>query len=35
MGEYTNGPIFNAIAWLTSFVMIGFTLLLLFRAVGS
>jgi Mn2+/Fe2+ NRAMP family transporter len=33
MGEYTNGPIFNAVAWLTSLVMIGFTLLLLFRAI--
>jgi NRAMP (natural resistance-associated macrophage protein)-like metal ion transporter len=33
MGEYTNGPIFNAVAWLTSLVMIGFTLLLLFRVL--
>jgi Mn2+/Fe2+ NRAMP family transporter len=33
MGEHTNGPIFNAVAWLTSIVMIGFTLLLLFRAI--
>ena len=33
MGEFTNGPIFNAVAWLTSLVMIGFTLLLLFRAI--
>jgi Mn2+/Fe2+ NRAMP family transporter len=33
MGEHTNGPIFNAIAWLTSIVMIGFTLLLLFRLI--
>ena len=33
MGEHTNGPIFNAIAWVTSLVMIGFTLLLLFRVV--
>jgi len=35
MGEHTNGPIFNAIAWLTSIVMIGFTLLLLFRLIRS
>jgi Mn2+/Fe2+ NRAMP family transporter len=33
MGQHTNGPIFNAIAWLTSVVMIGFTLLLLFRLI--
>jgi NRAMP (natural resistance-associated macrophage protein)-like metal ion transporter len=33
MGEHTNGPIFNVVAWLTSLVMIGFTLLLLFRAI--
>jgi Mn2+/Fe2+ NRAMP family transporter len=33
MGEHTNGPIFNAVAWLTSLVMIGLTLLLLFRAI--
>ncbi len=33
MGEHTNGPIFNAVAWLTSLVMIGFTLFLLFRLV--
>jgi NRAMP (natural resistance-associated macrophage protein)-like metal ion transporter len=33
MGEHTNGPIFNAIAWLTSVVMIGFTLLLLIRTI--
>jgi Mn2+/Fe2+ NRAMP family transporter len=29
MGDHTNGPIFNGVAWLTSLVMIGFTLLLL------
>ncbi len=29
MMGYTNGPVFNAIAWVTSVVMIGFTLLLL------
>jgi Mn2+/Fe2+ NRAMP family transporter len=28
MGEYTNGPIFNIIAWLTALLMIGFTLML-------
>jgi len=33
MGEHTNGPIFNAIAWITSLVMIGFTLLLLIRSI--
>ena len=33
MMNHTNGPIFNVIAWVTSLVMIGFTLLLLFRAV--
>jgi len=30
MGKHVNGPIFNAIAWVTSLVMIGLTLLLLF-----
>jgi NRAMP (natural resistance-associated macrophage protein)-like metal ion transporter len=29
MMDYTNGPVFNAIAWVTSIVMIGFTILLL------
>ncbi|MGQ9645761.1 MAG: Nramp family divalent metal transporter [Thermodesulfobacteriota bacterium] len=33
MGDHTNGPIFNTIAWVTSVVMIGFTLLLLIRAI--
>lgn len=33
MGDHTNGPIFNTIAWVTSIVMIGFTLLLLIRAI--
>jgi NRAMP (natural resistance-associated macrophage protein)-like metal ion transporter len=33
MGEYTNGPVFNAIAWVTTLVMIGFTLLLLIRVI--
>jgi NRAMP (natural resistance-associated macrophage protein)-like metal ion transporter len=32
MMDYTNGPIFNIIAWTTSLVMIGFTLLLLIRS---
>jgi Mn2+/Fe2+ NRAMP family transporter len=31
MTDYTNGPVFNAIAWVTSIVMIGFTLLLLIQ----
>jgi len=35
MGRHTNGPIFNAIAWLTAIAMIGFTLLLLLRSIGS
>jgi Mn2+/Fe2+ NRAMP family transporter len=32
MVRHTNGPIFNAIAWITSLVMIALTLLLLVRA---
>ena len=32
MGKYTNGPVLNAIAWVTSGVMIGLTLLLLIRS---
>jgi len=31
MARHTNGPIFNAIAWITSLVMIGLTLLLLIQ----
>jgi Mn2+/Fe2+ NRAMP family transporter len=31
MMGYTNGPIFNAVAWVTSVVMIALTLLLLIR----
>jgi Mn2+/Fe2+ NRAMP family transporter len=27
--NYTNGPVFNIIAWVTSVVMIGLTLLLI------
>jgi NRAMP (natural resistance-associated macrophage protein)-like metal ion transporter len=33
MGEHTNGPIFNGIAWVTTLVMIGFTLLLLIQTI--
>jgi len=33
MMEYTNGLIFNAIGWVTSLMMIGFTLLLFFRMI--
>jgi Mn2+/Fe2+ NRAMP family transporter len=33
MMGYTNGPIFNIIAWATSAVMIGFTLLLLIQII--
>jgi NRAMP (natural resistance-associated macrophage protein)-like metal ion transporter len=33
MMEYTNGPIFNTIAWATSLIMIGFTLLLFIRMI--
>ena len=33
MMEYTNGLIFNAIAWMTSLIMIGFTLLLFIRMI--
>ena len=31
MMNHTNGPIFNVIAWVTSIVMIGFTLLLIIQ----
>jgi Mn2+/Fe2+ NRAMP family transporter len=31
MMSYTNGPVFNAIAWITSLVMIGLTFLLLIQ----
>jgi len=31
MGEHTNGLLFNAIAWVTTLVLIGFTILLLVR----
>ena len=33
MGDHTNGPLFNAITWITTIVMIGFTLLLLIRVI--
>jgi Mn2+/Fe2+ NRAMP family transporter len=33
MMGYTNGPIFNIIAWATSAVMIGLTLLLLIQII--
>ena len=33
MAEHTNGPLFNTIAWATTIVMIGFTLLLLVRTI--
>ncbi|OGP58938.1 MAG: Mn transporter [Deltaproteobacteria bacterium RBG_13_52_11b] len=32
MGNYTNGPIFNTVSWVTSIVMISLTLLLLIRS---
>jgi len=31
MMDYTNGPVFNTIAWVTSIVMIGLTILLLIQ----
>jgi len=31
MAGYTNGPIFNTVAWVTAIVMIGFTIFLLIR----
>ncbi|MBI4620958.1 MAG: Nramp family divalent metal transporter [Desulfobacterales bacterium] len=33
MMDYTNGPVFNAIAWVTAVVMIVFTLVLLIRMI--
>jgi Mn2+/Fe2+ NRAMP family transporter len=33
MGDHTNGPLFNAITWTTTIVMIGFTFLLLIRTI--
>jgi Mn2+/Fe2+ NRAMP family transporter len=33
MMDHTNGPVFNTIAWGTSIVMIGLTLLLLIQMI--
>jgi Mn2+/Fe2+ NRAMP family transporter len=33
MAGHTNGPLFNIIAWVTTLVMIGFTMLLLIRSI--
>jgi NRAMP (natural resistance-associated macrophage protein)-like metal ion transporter len=33
MMGYTNGPIFNTVAWVTTIVMIGLTLLLLIQSI--
>jgi NRAMP (natural resistance-associated macrophage protein)-like metal ion transporter len=33
MMQHTNGPIFNIIAWVTTIVLVGFTLLLLIRTL--
>jgi NRAMP (natural resistance-associated macrophage protein)-like metal ion transporter len=33
MAGYTNGPIFNTVAWVTAIVMIGFTIFLLIRMI--
>jgi len=33
MGDHTNGPLFNTITWITTIVMIGFTLLLLIQTI--
>ena len=33
MMDHTNGPLFNTIAWVTSLIMIGFTLLLFVRMI--
>jgi NRAMP (natural resistance-associated macrophage protein)-like metal ion transporter len=33
MMQYTNGPIFNTIAWTTTIVLIGFSLFLLFQMI--
>jgi NRAMP (natural resistance-associated macrophage protein)-like metal ion transporter len=33
MGDHTNGPLFNVITWITTIVMIGFTLLLLIQMI--
>jgi len=31
MTDHTNGPVFNFIAWMTSLILIGFTVLLFIR----
>ncbi len=33
MAGHTNGPVFNAIAWVTTTVMVGFTILLLVQSL--
>ena len=33
MMQHTNGPIFNIIAWVTTIVLIGFTLILFFQMI--
>jgi len=33
MGEHTNGPVFNIVAWITTIVLIAFTLLLLIQMI--
>jgi len=33
MMDYTNGLVFNTIAWATAIVMIGFTIILLIRMI--
>ena len=35
MMKYTNGPVFNAVTWATTVVLIGFTFLLLIQTLGS
>ncbi|MDO9123790.1 MAG: Nramp family divalent metal transporter [Deltaproteobacteria bacterium] len=35
MMAHTNGPIFNVIAWVTTVVLIGFTLILFFQMIWS
>jgi len=33
MGDKKNGPIFNTVAWVSSVVMIGLTVVLLYEAI--
>jgi len=33
MGDKANGPLFNAIAWVSSAIMIALTLILLYQAI--